>query len=69
MKGHPLRAIALILGGLAACRPAGGSPASSGLRDDAGELVALAAPPRRIASLNPTTTELLFALGAGGRVV
>lgn len=69
MKGHPLRAIALILGGLAACRPAGGSPASSGLLDDAGDLVALAAPPRRIASLNPTTTELLFALGAGGRVV
>lgn len=26
-------------------------------------------PPRRIVSLNPTTTELIFALGAGGRLV
>jgi iron complex transport system substrate-binding protein len=29
----------------------------------------LAEPARRIVSLNPTTTELLFAIGAGDRVV
>ena len=39
------------------------------LRDDYGRLVRLAAPPRRIVSLSPATTELLFALGAGDRVV
>jgi iron complex transport system substrate-binding protein len=37
--------------------------------DDAGERVRLGAPPGRIVSLNPTTTELLFALGAGPRLV
>ncbi|HEY2853163.1 MAG TPA: helical backbone metal receptor [Gemmatimonadaceae bacterium] len=39
------------------------------VRDDYGEVVRLAAPPQRIVSLNPATTELLFALGAGPRVV
>jgi ABC-type Fe3+-hydroxamate transport system substrate-binding protein len=53
LKGHRLRALALFLGSLAACRPAGG----------------LVTPPTRIVSLNPTTTELLFALGAGARLV
>jgi iron complex transport system substrate-binding protein len=38
------------------------------LVDDAGERVRLGAPPGRIVSLNPTTTELLFALGAGPRL-
>ncbi len=57
-----------------ACRDArsGGSPRASGaleLRDDFGQVVRLAAAPRRIVSLNPATTELLFALGAGDRVV
>lgn len=69
MKGPPLRAIALLLGSLAACRPADGSSAPTGLVDDAGTQVRLARPPRRIVSLNPTTTELLFALGAGARLV
>jgi ABC-type Fe3+-hydroxamate transport system substrate-binding protein len=31
--------------------------------------VRLGSPPRRIVSLNPTTTELLFAIGAGARLV
>ncbi len=53
MKGLHLLALGLVLGSLAACRPAGGE-------------VARAA---RIVSLNPTTTELLFALGAGPRLV
>ena len=37
--------------------------------DDYGHAVTIAAPPTRIVSLNPATTELLFAIGAGSRVV
>ena len=37
--------------------------------DDAGDTVRLAVPARRIVSLIPSTTELLFLLGAGPRVV
>ncbi|HEU4829897.1 MAG TPA: helical backbone metal receptor [Gemmatimonadales bacterium] len=37
--------------------------------DDAGDTVRLAGPARRIVSLIPATTELLFAIGAGDRVV
>lgn len=37
--------------------------------DDLGHPVGLAHPARRIASLSPSTTELLFAIGAGNRVV
>jgi len=39
------------------------------VRDDAGRDVVLAAPARRIVSLAPHVTELLFAAGAGERVV
>jgi iron complex transport system substrate-binding protein len=39
------------------------------IRDDFGDTVRLRALPRRIVSLNPATTELFFALGAGDRVV
>jgi iron complex transport system substrate-binding protein len=74
LRGHPLHALALVLGlaacgSLAACRPAGGTSTGLALVDDAGERVRLGAPPGRIVSLNPTTTELLFALGAGPRLV
>jgi ABC-type Fe3+-hydroxamate transport system substrate-binding protein len=37
--------------------------------DDAGTTVTLAAPPRRVVSLVPAATELVFALGAGDRLV
>ena len=37
--------------------------------DDFGDTVAVSAAPRRIVSLNPTTTELLYAIGAGSRLV
>ena len=37
--------------------------------DDFGDTIRAAAPAQRIVSLNPVTTELLFALGAGSRVV
>jgi ABC-type Fe3+-hydroxamate transport system substrate-binding protein len=57
---------ALVLAG--ACR--GDSPPPSEGRDDLGDPVAsTAAAPRRIVSLNPTTTELLYAIGAGDRIV
>ena len=37
--------------------------------DDFGDTVAVVRAPQRIVSLNPTTTELLYAIGAGGRLV
>ena len=37
--------------------------------DDFGDTLRAGAAPRRIVSLNPTTTELLFAIGAGNRLV
>jgi ABC-type Fe3+-hydroxamate transport system substrate-binding protein len=39
------------------------------LTDDAGRPVQLAGPARRVVSLAPSITELLFAIGAGGQVV
>jgi ABC-type Fe3+-hydroxamate transport system substrate-binding protein len=60
-------ALALSLG---AC--ARDAPPASVLRataDDFGDTLRLRATPRRIVSLNPSTTELLFAIGAGARVV
>ena len=56
---------------LAACAraPERAPAAGAALVDDFGDTLALAAPPARIVSLNPTTTEILFALGAGPRVV
>jgi ABC-type Fe3+-hydroxamate transport system substrate-binding protein len=38
-------------------------------RDDFGTVIPAGAKPRRIVSLNPTTTEILFTIGAGDRVV
>jgi iron complex transport system substrate-binding protein len=49
--------------------PTGALPAPSVIRDDFGDTLRLTTPPRRIISLNPATTELFFALGAGGRLV
>lgn len=39
------------------------------LSDDFGDPVQIGVPPQRIVSLNPATTEILFALGAGSRMV
>lgn len=39
------------------------------LRDDFGDTVTIAQPFSRVVSLNPTTTEALFAMGAGARVI
>src|SRR5438105_14978970 len=59
----------LLLAGLPACREAGRAPPHGNLvvTDDAGRRVALAAPARRVVSLLPSFTELLFAIGAGDR--
>ena len=43
--------------------------AHDAITDDFGDTLIVRTPPRRIVSLNPTTTELLFAIGAGARVV
>lgn len=50
-----------------AVSPGGGFPVT--VRDSLGQRVTLARPPGRIISLAPNLTEILFALGAGGRVV
>jgi ABC-type Fe3+-hydroxamate transport system substrate-binding protein len=62
--------LALFVGAslLAACRSQERRD-SGGLRDDFGAAITVTAPPRRIVSLNPTTTEVLFAIGAGSRLV
>ena len=62
----------MLAGACRDARPGAGARDSAdvpALRDDYGRVVRLAAPPRRIVSLSPATTELLFALGAGDRVV
>jgi iron complex transport system substrate-binding protein len=48
-----------------------GDPRSNGVavRDDFGDPVRIGAAPKRIVSLNPATTEIVFALGAGNKLV
>lgn len=43
--------------------------ADMAVRDDTGQTLRLAAPPKRIVSLAPHATELLFEVGAGNRIV
>ena len=56
---------------LNAAAPDGPAPAGPGLvvRDDAGRLLRLAAPARRIVSLAPHATELIYELGVGAELV
>ncbi len=53
--------------GLVACEKP--RPESAVVRDDFGDAVRIGQVPARIVSLSPATTEILFALGAGDRVV
>lgn len=58
------------LAALVACRtPRAPTSGAVTLVDDAGDTLHLAAPARRIVSLVPATTELLFAIGAGAELV
>ncbi|MFL5639139.1 MAG: ABC transporter substrate-binding protein [Gemmatimonadaceae bacterium] len=52
---------------LSACEKA--TRDETAIRDDFGDPVRIGAPPSRIVSLNPATTEILFTLGAGSRVI
>jgi ABC-type Fe3+-hydroxamate transport system substrate-binding protein len=54
---------------IAGCRPAPSPAAGALVTDDAGDGANLVLPARRIVSLNPATTELLFAIGAGAAVI
>ena len=75
-RGAALAAVALLAGGCSARRPAPGPPARDltagfpvSLTDAQGYLVRVEARPERIVSTAPTATEILFAIGAGDRVV
>ena len=71
LRYGPSFALAMLL--LACASPAHDRVPSGGRVvdvDDFGDtLRVVAPPPRRIVSLNPTTTEIVFALGAGARLV
>jgi iron complex transport system substrate-binding protein len=61
--------VALAAGLMLVAFAAAGARAEIRVVDDSGATVVLAAPARRIVSLAPHATELLFAAGAGDRVV
>jgi iron complex transport system substrate-binding protein len=67
---RPLRLCgALLLLTAGACQRDNPSSGSLVAVDDAGDTVRLAAPATRVVSLVPATTEILFAIGAGPRMV
>jgi iron complex transport system substrate-binding protein len=66
---HRLFALVIPLALVACGSPAAGARGAAVVVDDAGDSVAVRAPARRIVSLIPATTELLFAIGAGDAVV
>ncbi|MFN8519015.1 MAG: hypothetical protein U0667_06415 [Chloroflexota bacterium] len=56
-------------GGAAAQSPSAPATAGWDVTDDTGTVVAIAATPQRVVSLSPAITEIVFALGAGDRLV
>jgi iron complex transport system substrate-binding protein len=60
-------AIALLVVAATACERQENSPLEG--KDDFGDPIVVRSIPKRIVSLNPATTDLLFALGAGDRLV
>lgn len=59
----------LLLAALAGCAHPSEAAGRLAVVDDTGDTVRLAQPARRIVSLSPASTELLFAIGAGSAVV
>ena len=59
--------VALVLAVSACARES--RPPQARTADDFGDTLSAGTAPRRIVSLNPSTTELLFAIGAGNRLV
>jgi iron complex transport system substrate-binding protein len=70
---HHAVALALTIVALTACRAGEQSPrtqsAAIEVTDDAGDVVRLAAPARRVISLVPSATETIIAIGAVDRIV
>jgi ABC-type Fe3+-hydroxamate transport system substrate-binding protein len=66
---RPLLAWVVLAGAVSGCSPAQRLAGPVTVVDDAGDTLALAAPARRVVSLIPAATELLFAIGAGPLVV
>ena len=64
-----LLASMVLAGALGGCSPAPSGGGSLTVVDDAGDTLALESPARRVVSLIPAATELLFAIGAGPLVV
>jgi iron complex transport system substrate-binding protein len=62
-------ALAALLLWQPACRPSASPAGGTRIVDDAGDTVKAPATARRIVSLIPATTELLFAIGAGSAVI
>lgn len=63
-----LASLAAVASMSVACSPRAEQLAGS-VFDDFGDSIVVAAPATRVVSLNPVTTELIFALGAGDRLV
>jgi iron complex transport system substrate-binding protein len=61
--------VAATLGAACGARDAPGRAPTISVVDDVGHTVTLAGPARRVVSLVPATTELLFAIGAGSALV
>jgi ABC-type Fe3+-hydroxamate transport system substrate-binding protein len=64
-----LASVLLAAGAMQACEQGHRSSGTLTVVDDASDTLALAAPARRVVSLIPAATELLFAIGAGSQVV
>jgi iron complex transport system substrate-binding protein len=69
MTGRTRLYAAVAAAGLIALVPNPAPAQTNTITDDAGNIFALGPAPRRIVSLAPNITEILFALGLGGRVV
>ena len=60
--------VALTLLGVA-CARKDAPPSAASITDDFGDTIVVGPRPTRIVSLNPATTEIMFAIGAGDRLV